>query len=643
MEEKDDVIYIPESERFEYTQALSILLKFSEFGVPLPIIFGELYVGRRLVLYASKVMAEKFVKTISSFLFYQELDVVFCSDETFQFKGEECNCWFINIDKQKFLENDFFFALDLECKKSVIEFVKAKKVKGMTVESFRKPYMGSLLHYIRCIRPLKNFLANHSNVQVLMVDNFTAPKGELTEWEKEIKENGLTREKVVEHLRNGEYPFPPGLYTKEYTATDIVQMHIIPERSYDENGVFRLKDCESKYVNVRNGVRKTTNQPKNHKRILHIFGGCGLFGVGHPDDATMASCLQQMLNEDAMEYGIKVENHASFIWDKHDVMWYSVNDVKYGDNDIVVIPFNPKWASSFYRNAPNVFYVDMTVRTPEDGEIFNDAWHPSANGLKVYARNIFNFLKSKSFLTEIMSQDKKFTRIMLPRQYGIPAFANSKMVSSSLLSDENMRQLNGYISEISQYRRKNGAIVMNCNPFTLGHRYLIEYASKQVDWLYIFAVEEDKSFFPFADRIELIKQGTADLSNVTVLPSGQFIISALTFTDYFGKKELQDKIIDPSLDVSIFGKYIAPSLGITVRFAGEEPLDKVTLQYNNAMSEILPQYGMEFVVIPRKESDGEVISASRVRKLLEEQTFEGIKRIVPNTTYQYLIKKFGHH
>ena len=181
---------------------------------------------------------------------------------------------------------------------------------------------------------------------------------------------------------------------------------------------------------------------------------------------------------------------------------------------------------------------------------------------------------------------------------------------------------------------------MNCNPFTLGHRYLIEYAAQRVEHLYIFAVEENKSFFSFEDRIALIKAGTADLPNVTVLPSGRFIISSLTFTDYFGKKELQDKTIDPSLDVSLFGKYIAPSLGITVRFVGEEPLDKVTMQYNEAMKKILPEYGVDFIQIPRKESDCEVISASRVRKYLEEQNFAENKKIVPNTTYQYLLDNY---
>ena len=63
---------------------------------------------------------------------------------------------------------------------------------------------------------------------------------------------------------------------------------------------------------------------------------------------------------------------------------------------------------------------------------------------------------------------------------------------------------------------------MNCNPFTLGHRYLIEQASEKVDHLYVFVVEEDKSFFPFSDRIGLVKKGTADLKNITVKPSGKY-------------------------------------------------------------------------------------------------------------------------
>ena len=138
----------------------------------------------------------------------------------------------------------------------------------------------------------------------------------------------------------------------------------------------------------------------------------------------------------------------------------------------------------------------------------------------------------------------------------------------------------------------------------------------------------------------LVQKGVSDLLNVTVLPSGKFIISSLTFDAYFTKSELQDKLIDPSQDVEIFAREIAPTLGITVRFAGEEPFDNITRQYNFAMSNLLPRYDIEFLEIPRKESEGGVISASRVRKLLESRDFEAISKLVPNTTLEYLKEKY---
>jgi [citrate (pro-3S)-lyase] ligase len=182
---------------------------------------------------------------------------------------------------------------------------------------------------------------------------------------------------------------------------------------------------------------------------------------------------------------------------------------------------------------------------------------------------------------------------------------------------------------------------MNCNPFTLGHRYLIETASKQVDTLYIFVVEENKSFFEFEDRYQLVKAGTQDLENVVVLPSGKFIISALTFPGYFYKDNNKDAVVDTSKDVDLFGKYIAKILNIKVRFVGEEPIDMVTRQYNRSMQERLPLYGIEVMEIKRKEMGAQVISASRVRKCLENKDFEGIRELVPETTYEYLVKKYS--
>ena len=169
---------------------------------------------------------------------------------------------------------------------------------------------------------------------------------------------------------------------------------------------------------------------------------------------------------------------------------------------------------------------------------------------------------------------------------------------------------------------------------------LVEESAAKVDELFVFVVEEDKSFFTFSERFELVKRGTKDLKNVTVLPSGKFIISQRTFEAYSNKASLQEEVIDASLDVEIFGKNIAPELGINVRFAGEEPLDNVTRQYNDTMRRMLPRYGISFEVIPRKEWNGSVISASRVRSLLEKRNFKEIREIVPETTYEYLLEKF---
>ena len=184
---------------------------------------------------------------------------------------------------------------------------------------------------------------------------------------------------------------------------------------------------------------------------------------------------------------------------------------------------------------------------------------------------------------------------------------------------------------------------MNCNPFTKGHQYLIEYAASQVDYLYIFVVQEDKSFFTFDDRFELVKAGTAHLNNVIVVPSGEHVLSYKTLPIYFEKEEQKTAKVDATQDVEIFARYIAPRLGITCRFAGEEPIDMVTKQYNEQMASILPEFGIEFIEIPRKTTatDNEVISASRVRRFMKEEKWEEIRGLVPETTFEYLIGKYA--
>ena len=182
----------------------------------------------------------------------------------------------------------------------------------------------------------------------------------------------------------------------------------------------------------------------------------------------------------------------------------------------------------------------------------------------------------------------------------------------------------------------NGAVVVNCNPFTNGHRFLLETAARQVDNLYVFVVKEDRSIFPFDVRYRLVKEGLRDLGNVQVLDTSRYIVSGATFPTYFLKKDDPVARIQMELDVTLFASKIAPFFGISRRFVGTEPNCKLTDGYNETMRRILPVYGIELVVVERKQASTGVISASRVRELLAHNDNAQLADYVPATTLAYL-------
>lgn len=182
----------------------------------------------------------------------------------------------------------------------------------------------------------------------------------------------------------------------------------------------------------------------------------------------------------------------------------------------------------------------------------------------------------------------------------------------------------------------NGAVVVNCNPFTNGHRYLLETAAAQVDNLYVFVVKEDRSIFPFDVRYRLVEEGLRDLGNVQVLDTSRYIVSGATFPTYFLKRDDPVARIQMELDVTLFATQIAPFFGITRRFVGTEPNCKLTDGYNETMRRLLPVYGIELVVVERKQASTGVISASRVRELLAHDDLAQLADYVPATTLAYL-------
>jgi len=190
---------------------------------------------------------------------------------------------------------------------------------------------------------------------------------------------------------------------------------------------------------------------------------------------------------------------------------------------------------------------------------------------------------------------------------------------------------------------EKAALVMNCNPFTLGHQFLIEEASKNNAEVLVFIVEEDKSLFPFETRLDLVSQGVAHLKNVKVLPSGEYMISSTTFPSYFLREEGERLRVYADLDSSIFGKYFCKGFNIKKRYVGEEPYCPVTKAYNETLKTVLPIYGVELLQIKRKTFGDRAISASLVRSLLKKEDFQipDLYNLLPDVTLEYLKTSHG--
>jgi [citrate (pro-3S)-lyase] ligase len=183
---------------------------------------------------------------------------------------------------------------------------------------------------------------------------------------------------------------------------------------------------------------------------------------------------------------------------------------------------------------------------------------------------------------------------------------------------------------------RHGASVVNGNPFTLGHQYLVEAASRQVDVFYLFVVREDRSVFPFAARYRLAAEATRHLPNVVLLDTSRYAVSAATFPTYFLKRLDDVAVAQMQLDVRLFAAHLAPFFGIRTRFVGQEPFDATTAAYNAVMREVLPQYGLSLVEFERPAGEDGPVSATKVRAALARRDFDLLRRMVPETTLAYL-------
>lgn len=213
--------------------------------------------------------------------------------------------------------------------------------------------------------------------------------------------------------------------------------------------------------------------------------------------------------------------------------------------------------------------------------------------------------------------------------------AKSEECNCYLLAGRNSVEVDSTKLSVDTVKWSVGVIVMNCNPFTLGHRYLIERSSELVERLYVVVVREDCSMFSYSERKAMVSQGVKDLGNVVVVDGSDYAVSATTFPTYFLKRISDATDTQILLDLDIYLRHIAPALGANVRFVGSEPTDPLTRRYNELMRQ---QLGDDHVCeIPRMEKCGSVVSASRVRRAIEANSLWQAIKLVPSSTIPYII------
>lgn len=379
------------------------------------------------------------------------------------------------------------------------------------------------------------------------------------------------------------------LYTPEY-AEKIMnlgwELEIV-------NDLYYMKDIKSQFLNIHNGERRVIGQPQNANNTIWFFGPCYIRGVLVDDEHTIESYLQMKLNSEGYNY--KVVNKGEI--DTVIPVLNKISRTEMRPGDIVICYINNiEFPNERIKKINLVESVEKN-KVPATWVVDN-LGHYNHKVSEIYSESILDAIKPwlSTNIQEVSNE-----RVYLPH---IVKF----------WSDLCVKKLD-YDS-----KKMVGSIVMNCNPFTEGHMFLIKTALNYVDTLIIFVVEEDLSEFSFEERFNMVKENVKDYSNVYVIPSGKFILSQITFPEYFKKKMDVNIFHNIEHDIHLFGKWVVPAFGINYRFVGEEKEDEVTRSYNCAMKKILPDCGVEVIEIERKRNGGEVISASRVRTCINKQS-----------------------
>lgn len=478
---------------------------------------------------------------------------------------------------------------------------------------------------------LFNYTLDHLNnqgVQVLVVDNPKFPKDHLNKLEKRIKRinwNIGRPRKLMSQPKlfgNGYFRDLDTNYTRKVfqgPRTRVRKDHLVNE------------DFANQLIEVKEGYRTGFNAGQDTgKNRCFVFGSSLAYSYGCEENHTLSAFLQK---EPFFE-SFQVFNRGIRGSDSYNTC-LALLKTRFSSGDLVIIfGFNPinRDYKPMLKKSYNFLDLGELFQRPHDfGDVFIDSQnHLSPRGYKVVAKKINDHLNSQPVW-------RPTPPITHKENLQVKTILEARNQAGMRYIDEGFPD---FITKLKTHSHEgiHGAAAMNCNPFTRGHQHLVEQASKQVDHLYLFVLEEDRSYFAFKDRFAMVQKGVEHLPNVTVLSTGKFMISSLTFPDYFNKENAFNPDMDFTYDFDIFVHFIAPVLNIKKRFIGTEPFCKTTAFQHEAMKKTLPPQGIEVIEVPRLKNGNQAISASRVRELLSEKnTLSQLEKLLPQSTINHLI------
>lgn len=413
------------------------------------------------------------------------------------------------------------------------------------------------------------------------------------------------------------------LKDKEYIAK--IADHIVDCQSVPIfNGRhFVLSDYNSDNYNVQAGERKTVGQPGQFHNKIHMYGPCIVQGFLVRDDETIASYLQNILSEEYASYCVVnhgINGMGSLL---NSCLWILSTPLKQGD---IVIEINTAFqrANNLLKNM-GVYHELSYLFDGMHYWFFNHTFHCNYLANNLIANEIRKNLHLNCKLENSDSERCYFSE----RNISEEPFYVANGIQRYL-------QINKKYRFESSSTKKCGAIVMSADPFTLGHLYLVQTALKYVDYLYVFVVQEETGTFAFVDRFEMVKRALSSFTNISVLSTGEYIHSVYTFPEYNMRGLEIDKKVDASKEIRLFATFVAPFFDIRMRFFGEEPADYITASLNESAKDILPQYGITPIIIPRKKVEEEYVSGTIVRKHIFNQEWKELTKLVPSSTLEYL-------